>query len=96
MSRRLCGGGPCDYCVSPSPRKWFFGFLRLGLDFGQDFGPVGTGDLGLGLGLDNYKAERTWAGPIFLGLGLGCGLVVVTHVILVKAISFGLWLINSI
>ena len=31
MSRRLCGGGLCDYCVSPSP-------------FGLDFG---TSDLGL-------------------------------------------------
>ena len=30
-----------------------FGFLRLGLDLGSGFGPVGTGDLGLGLGLDN-------------------------------------------
>ena len=40
--------------VSPSPKNWVFGFLRLGLDLGSGFGPVGTGDLGLGLGLDNY------------------------------------------
>ena len=26
------GGGPCDYCVSPSPKNWVFGFFRLGLD----------------------------------------------------------------
>ncbi len=36
MCRLPCGGGPCDYCVSPSP---------FGLDFGTlDFG---TSDLGL-------------------------------------------------
>ena len=45
------GGGPCDYCVSPSPKNWVFGFFRLGLTL--DLGPVGTGDWGLGLGLDN-------------------------------------------
>ena len=33
----------------PSPKNWVFGFFRLGLDLG----PVGTGDWGLGLGLDN-------------------------------------------
>ena len=33
MSRRLCGGvgGPCDYCVSPSPFGLDFGTLDLGL-----------------------------------------------------------------
>ena len=36
-------GGLCDYCVSPSPKNWVFGFFRLG-----------TGDWGLGLGLDNF------------------------------------------
>ena len=36
MCRRPCGGGPCDFSVSPSP---------FGLDFGTlDFG---TSDLGL-------------------------------------------------
>ena len=25
-------GDPCDYCVSPSPKNWVFGFFRLGLD----------------------------------------------------------------
>ena len=36
MCRRPCGGGPCDFRVSPSP---------FGLDFGTlDFG---TSDLGL-------------------------------------------------
>ena len=34
----------------PSPKNWVFGFFRLGLDLG----PVGTGDWGLGLGLDKY------------------------------------------
>ena len=47
------GGGPCDYCVSPSPKNWFFEFFRLGLTLESGFGPVGTGDWGLGLGLDN-------------------------------------------
>ena len=42
------GGGPCDYCVSPVQRIGFLGQ-------GQDLGPVGTGDWGLGLGLDNKK-----------------------------------------
>ena len=46
MCRRPCGGGPCDYCVSPSPKNWVFGFFRLGLDLGSGFGPVGTGDFG--------------------------------------------------
>ena len=51
MRSRLCGGGPCDYCVSPSPKILGFEFLRHGLDLGSGFGPVGTGDWGLGLGL---------------------------------------------
>ena len=25
---------PCDYCVSPSPNNWIFGFFRLGLNLG--------------------------------------------------------------
>ena len=54
MSSRVYGGGPCDYCVSPSPKNWVFGFFRLSLTLGsQDLGPVGTGDWRLGLGLDN-------------------------------------------
>ena len=48
------GGGPCYYCVSPSPNNWVLGYFRLGLNFGKDFGPDETGDWGLGLGLDNY------------------------------------------
>ena len=32
------GGGPCDYCVSPSPKNWAFGFFRLGLTLGSGFG----------------------------------------------------------
>ena len=48
---RLYGGGPCDYCVSPSPNNWLLGFFRLGLNLGSGFG---TGDWGLGLGLDNF------------------------------------------
>ena len=31
-------GGPCDYCVSPSPKNWVFGFIRLGLTLGSGFG----------------------------------------------------------
>ena len=45
------GGGPCDYCVSPSPKNWVFGFFRHGLTLESGFG---TGDGGPGLGLDNY------------------------------------------
>ena len=42
------GGGPCDYCVSPSPFDLDFGTLDFGtLDFGtSDFG---TSDLGLAI-----------------------------------------------
>ena len=32
---RLYGGGPCDYCVSPSPNNWLLGFFRLGLNLGS-------------------------------------------------------------
>ena len=42
------GGGPCDYCVSPSP---------VGLDFGTlDFGTsdFGTSDFGLTKKYTNY------------------------------------------
>ena len=40
------GGGPCDYCVSPSPKNWVFGFFRLGLTLGSGFGACW--DRGLG------------------------------------------------
>ena len=39
-------GGPCDYCVSPSPKNWVFGFFRLGLTLGSGFGACW--DRGLG------------------------------------------------
>ena len=39
-------GGPCDYCVSPSPKNWVFGFFRLGLSLGSGFGACW--DRGLG------------------------------------------------
>ena len=49
---------PCDYCVSPSPNNWLLKFFILGLNLGSlDLGPVGTGDWGLGLGLDNNIVE---------------------------------------
>ena len=32
------GGGPCDYCVRPSPKNWVFGFFRLGLTLESGFG----------------------------------------------------------
>ena len=32
------GGDPCDYCVSPSPNNWVFGFFRLCLNLGSGFG----------------------------------------------------------
>ena len=48
-----------DYCVSPVQRIGFWGFSDLVWPFGQDLGPVGTGDWGLGLGLDNMPRE-TW------------------------------------
>ena len=38
---------------SPSPKNWVFGFFRLDLTLESGFGPVGTGDWGLGLGLDD-------------------------------------------
>ena len=43
------GGSPCDYCVSPSPKNWVFGFLRLGLDLVKIWGlwGQGIGDFGL-------------------------------------------------
>ena len=34
--------------------SWVFGFLDLAWTKGLDLGPVGTGNWGLGLGLDNF------------------------------------------
>ena len=59
MSSRLCGGGPCDYCVSPVQKNWVFSFFRLGLALESGFGAVGTGDWGLGLGLYNKSRDVT-------------------------------------
>ena len=47
------GGGPCDYCVSPSPKNWVIGFFRLSLTLGSGFGACLDRGLELGLGLDN-------------------------------------------
>ena len=47
------GGGPCDYCVSPSPKNWVLGIFNLGQDFGSGLGNRWDRRLGLGLGLDN-------------------------------------------
>ena len=58
------GGGPCDCCVSPSPKNWVFGILRLGPDLGLSVGSaLGTcwdGGLGLGLELDNKLIIVPW------------------------------------
>ena len=35
MCSRPCGGGPCDYCVSPSPFDLDFGTLDSGLIVGH-------------------------------------------------------------
>ena len=48
------GGGVVAHVIivsAPVQRIGFLGFL----DLGQDLGPVGTGDWGLGLGLDNQR-----------------------------------------
>ena len=37
---------PCDYCVSPSPKNWVFGFFRLALTLESGFGACW--DRGLG------------------------------------------------
>ena len=44
-------GGPCDYCVSPSPKNWVFGFFRFGLNLGSGFGACW--DRGLGLTIND-------------------------------------------
>ena len=47
-------GGPCDYCVSPSPSPniWVLGIFRLGQTLGSGLGECWDGELRLGLGLD--------------------------------------------
>ena len=47
------GAGPCDYCVSPSPKNWVLGIFSLGHDFWVRTWDRRDGGLGLGLGLDN-------------------------------------------
>ena len=51
MLKSCGGGGPCDYCVSPSPKNWVFGFFRLGLTLVRIWGLLGQGigDLDSGL-----------------------------------------------
>ena len=51
MCRRPCGGGPCDYCVSPSP----FGFDSGTLDFG-------TSDSGLTIRIVEGQGHRHQTG----------------------------------
>ncbi len=62
MCRRPCGGvgGPCDYCVSPSP-------------FGLDFGTLdlGTSDLGLTISRLSNAALLSWVRVVCLGRGVG-------------------------
>ena len=45
-------GGPCDYCVNPSPNNWALGIFRLSQTFGTGLGDCWDRGLGLGLGLD--------------------------------------------
>ena len=52
-------GGPCDYCVSPSPKNWVLGIFRLGQDFWDRTWDRWDGGLGLGLGLDNKPQINT-------------------------------------
>ena len=58
VSSRVYGGGPCDYCVSPSPKNWILGFFRLCLDLGPGLGTCWDRGWGLGLGLDNYVKKQ--------------------------------------
>ena len=52
-------GGPCDYCVSPSPKNWVLGIFSLGQDFWvRTLGTVGTGDSDLDLGLTESRAKN--------------------------------------
>ena len=58
MCQRVCQGKNfenCDYCVSPSPKNWVFGFSDLVRTLGSGLGDYRDWGLGLGLGLDNSK-----------------------------------------
>ena len=50
------GGGPCDYCVSPSPKNWVLGFFRL-LDRILDLLGQGIGDLDSGLTIEQFSND---------------------------------------
>ena len=48
--------------VSAQSKELGFGVFRLGLTLESDLGSVGTGDWGLGLGLDNdMEIESTYS-----------------------------------
>ena len=47
-------GSSIRILCQPSPKNWVFGFFLTWSDLRVDLGPVGTGDWGLGLGLDNF------------------------------------------
>ena len=47
--------GPCDYCVSPSPKIRFWGSLDLVRTLRSGLGDSLDGGLGLVLGLDNIN-----------------------------------------
>ena len=47
------GGGPFEYCVTPTPKNWDLGIFKLGQTFGSGQGDCWDRGLGLGLGLDN-------------------------------------------
>ena len=48
---------PCDFSVSPWSKSFFFSFLG---DFYSTWGPVGTGGLGLGPGLDKKDMGQSY------------------------------------
>ena len=52
------GGGPCDYCVSPSSKNWVFGLFRLSLNEGQNLGH-GIWDLDLGLTVNVQREMKS-------------------------------------
>ena len=56
VSKRLCGGGPQDFSVSPSPLLAPLG--PFGVGTGLDWVGIGSGGIGdsgvVGLGLDTY------------------------------------------
>ena len=51
-------GGLCDYCISPSPNNWIFGFVRLGLNLGFGFGACCL----LGPGFGDFDSDLTTKG----------------------------------